>query len=53
MPIEIKEIIVRTTVTENSKPLSLDLFQLKKMKTEIIAELKKEIIKTEKRKKRR
>lgn len=52
MPIEVKEIIVRTTVAENNK-VGLDYFQLKKIKAEILNELKQEILKTEKRKSKR
>ena len=53
MPIEVKEIIVRTTVTENNVQKTVDQFQIKKMKAEIINELKKELQKTEKRKRQR
>ncbi len=53
MPIEVKEIIVRTTVTENSVQKTVDPYYLKKIKAEIISEIKQELAKAEKQKKRR
>lgn len=53
MPIEIKEIIVRTTVTENNKQQSIDAKALQKIKAEIYNELRHEFVKSEKRKRKR
>lgn len=53
MPIEVKEIIVRTTVTETSSKLTIDQLQLKRLKNEIVNELKQEYSKVEKRKRKR
>lgn len=53
MPIEIKEIIVRTTVTENKNNQSIDVKALEKIKVEIYNQLKRDLLKTEKRKRKR
>lgn len=53
MPIEIKEIIVRTTVTENRNRETIDVLALQKIKAEIYNQLKSELLKTEKRKRKR
>lgn len=53
MPIEVKEIIVRTTITENNSKQVIDQLQLKRLKNEIINELKQEFSKVEKRKRKR
>jgi len=53
MTIEVKEIIVRTTVSEHSKAPVFDPFSYKKLKDEILGELRREQRKSEKHKKER
>jgi hypothetical protein len=53
MTIEVKEIIVRTTVGEGNKYLPFNQFNIKKLKLEILNELKKEQRKIEKHRKER
>jgi hypothetical protein len=53
MAIEVKEIIVRTTVAEGNKHQPFNQYNLKKLKFEILNELKKEQRKIEKHRKER
>ena len=53
MAIEIKEIIVKTTVSEENKQSGFDRFTYNKLKREILDELKRENRKKERRKKER
>jgi hypothetical protein len=53
MAIEVKEIIVRTTVDEGNKHQPFNQFNLKKLKSEILIEMKKEQHKIEKHRKER
>jgi hypothetical protein len=53
MTIEVKEIIVRTTVYEGNKSTPFDHFSYKKLKSDILRELRKELRKNEKRRKER
>ncbi len=53
MAIEVKEIIVRTTINEDRKSPALDHSIYKKIKQELLAELKKELKRYDKRKKER
>lgn len=53
MSIEVKEIIVRTTVSEGIKTMPFDHLSYKKLKSDLLYELKKEQKKIEKRRKER
>ncbi len=53
MAIEIKEIIVKTTVSEENKQNRFDPGAYSKLKMEILDELKREQLKKERRKKER
>ena len=53
MAIEIKEIIVKTTVSEENNQNRFDQFTYNKLKREILDELKREQRKKERRKKER
>ena len=53
MAIEIKEIIVKTTVSEEDKKNQFDQFLYNKLKKEILSELKREQRKAQNRKRER